>query len=135
MIACADTTAITIRSDLYCSLKHLRVWKRRTDEILEAGFTGSTPPRYKDVKALPYTDAVTREALRMLPGVSMTMERYVPRWGFTLPSGDYLPEGTVAGTSPFILAQNKSIFGEEADCFRPERWLCDAEDGETTEVS
>ncbi|RSM00733.1 hypothetical protein CDV31_011658 [Fusarium ambrosium] len=133
MIAGADTTAITIRSSLYFSLKNPAVWKRLTDEVLAADFHGRTPPSYKEVKALPYVDAVIREALRMLPGVSMTMERYVPREGFTLPNGDYLPEGTIVGMNPYILARNKSVYGEDADTFRPERWLRDEANGETEE--
>lgn len=133
MIAGADTTAITIRSSLYFSLKNPSVWDRLTEEVLAAGFHGRTPPSYKEVKALPYVDAVIREALRMLPGVSMTMERYVPREGFVLPNGDYLPEGTIVGMSPYILARNKSVFGEDADIFRPERWLRDDAGGETEE--
>ncbi|KAH7254694.1 cytochrome P450 [Fusarium solani] len=133
MIAGADTTAITIRSSLYFSLKNPGVWERLTDEVLAAGFHGRTPPSYKEVKALPYVDAVIREALRMLPGVSMTMERYVPREGFVLPNGDYLPEGTIVGMNPYILARNKSVYGEDADTFRPERWLRDEANGETEE--
>ncbi|KAH6888430.1 cytochrome P450 [Thelonectria olida] len=129
MIAGADTTAITIRSALYFSLKNSTAWQRLTEEILAAGFRGRTPPSYKEVKALPYVDAVVREALRMLPGVAMTMERYVPQGGFSLPNGDYLPEGTIVGMSPYILARNKSVFGEDADSFRPERWL--QEEGES----
>ncbi|KAL4722199.1 hypothetical protein ACLX1H_010976 [Fusarium chlamydosporum] len=127
MIAGADTTAITIRSALYFGLKHPECWRRLTDEVLAAGF-GDEVPAYKDVKALPYTDALIREALRMLPGVAMPMERYVPQEGFTLPNGDFLPGGTVLGMNPYILARNKSIYGQDADEFQPERWLKD--DGE-----
>ncbi|KAF4978072.1 hypothetical protein FZEAL_5498 [Fusarium zealandicum] len=133
MIAGADTTAITIRSSLYYSLRSPKVWSRLTKEILAAGFQGRTPPSYKEAKALTYLDAVVREALRMLPGVSMTMERYVPAEGFALPNGDYLPKGTIVGMSPYILARNKSVYGEDADLFRPERWLRDEEGGESEE--
>ncbi|XEV03397.1 hypothetical protein FSHL1_008684 [Fusarium sambucinum] len=128
MIAGADTTAITIRSALYFALKHPRVWKRLTEEILQAGF--QQVPEYKDAKALPYTDAVCREALRMLPGVSMTMERFVPKEGFVLPNGDFLPGGTVLGMNPYIVARNKAVYGEDADNFRPERWLCSEDETE-----
>ncbi|KAM5359488.1 hypothetical protein ACJZ2D_014423 [Fusarium nematophilum] len=133
MIAGADTTAITIRSALYFSLKHPLVWKRLEEEVFEAGFQGRTPPSYKEVKGLSYVDAVVREALRMLPGVAMSMERYVPHGGFALPNGDYLPQGTIVGMSPYILARNKSVYGDDADEFRPERWLRDEENGESQE--
>ncbi|KAI5458779.1 cytochrome P450 [Mariannaea sp. PMI_226] len=131
MIAGADTSTIVIKNALYFSLKNFAIWKRLTEEILAAGFHGRTPPSYKEVKALPYVDAVVREALRILPGVSMTMERYVPRGGFTLPNGDYLPEGTIVGMNPYILGRNKSVYGEDADSFRPERWLRDEQSGES----
>ncbi|CAM1502523.1 Fc.00g045070.m01.CDS01 [Cosmosporella sp. VM-42] len=133
MIAGADTTAITIRSALYFSLKHPQVWARLTKEILAAGFRNTIPPAYKEAKALPYVDAVVREALRMLPGVSMTMERYVPQGGYSLPNGDFLPQGTIVGMSPYILARNKFVYGEDADEFRPERWLQDVAGGESPE--
>ena len=133
MIAGADTTAITIRSVLYFSLKHPCVWALLTEEVLAAGFRNTIPPAYKEAKALPYVDAVVREALRMLPGVSMTMERYVPRGGYSLPNGDFLPQGTIIGMSPYILARNKSVYGEDADEFRPERWLRNEDDGESHE--
>ncbi|KAJ4256252.1 hypothetical protein NW762_009332 [Fusarium torreyae] len=133
MIAGADTTAIAIRAAIYYGLKYPRVWKRLEEEILAANFAGRTPPAYKEVKALPYTDAVIREALRMVPGVGFSMERYVPQGGFHLPNGDFLPGGTVVAMSPYILSRNKQTYGEDADDFRPERWLRDEEHSETEE--
>ncbi|KAI1056935.1 hypothetical protein LB507_002367 [Fusarium sp. FIESC RH6] len=129
MIAGADTTAITIRSALYFGLKHPECWQRLTDEILAADF-GDKVPAFKHVKPLPYTDALIREALRMLPGVAMTMERYVPKEGFTLPNGDFIPGGTILGMNPYILARNKSVYGQDAAVFRPERWLQSDEEDE-----
>ncbi|KAF9879435.1 hypothetical protein CkaCkLH20_02978 [Colletotrichum karsti] len=132
MVAGADTTAIAIRSSLYFSLKDPRVWRRLTDEVLQRNFD-ITPPAYKDAIALPYLDAVVREALRVLPGVSMTMERYVPSGGITLPSGDYVPEGYVVGMNPYITNRIPAVYGQDADEFRPERWLRDEQAGETEE--
>ncbi|KAF4967126.1 hypothetical protein FSARC_5287 [Fusarium sarcochroum] len=130
MIAGADTTAIAIRSVLYFGLKHPQIWKRLTEEILKADFRGQTPPPYQKVKELPYTDAVVREALRILPGVSMSMERYVPKGGFILPDGDFLPGGTIVGMNPYILGRNKEVYGNDADQFCPDRWLRNRENGE-----
>lgn len=133
MIAGADTTAITIRSAIYFSLRNPRVWARLTEEIRAADFRGRTPPSYKEARALPYLEAVVREALRMLPGVSMTLERYVPAGGHTLPNGDYIPPGNIVGMNPYVTNRNKSVFGEDADDFRPERWLRDEQGGESEE--
>jgi cytochrome P450 len=74
-------------------------------------------------RALPYLDGVVRETLRYHPAVSMTMERIVPAGGLTLPDGSVVPEGSMVGMNPYIVGRNKSIFGEDADVFNPDRWL------------
>lgn len=133
MIAGADTTAILIRSALYYSLQHPDVWAKLTAEVRAAVPKQSVPPAYKDVRGLPYLDAVVREASRIHPGVGMTLERYVPAGGYTLPSGQFLPEGVAVGMNPYIVNRNPAVFGPDADTFRPERWLRDEDAGETEE--
>lgn len=130
MIAGADTTAITIRSALYYSLRHPSVWDRLVREIRASGLT-NLPPAYREAKTLPYLEAVVREALRFLPGVSMSMQRYVPKTGFTLPNGEFLPPGTAVAMNPYVTNRNRSVFGDDADDFRPERWLRDVDAGES----
>lgn len=61
--------------------------------------------------------------MRLHPGVTMVLERYVPEGGFTLPNGTFVPAGTRAGLNPYIVNRNKGVWGEDADSFRPERWL------------
>jgi cytochrome P450 len=51
------------------------------------------------------------------------MERYVPESGLTLPSGKYVPAGVTVGINPYVAGRNKQVWGEDADVFRPERWL------------
>lgn len=125
LIAGADTTAITIRSAIYYPLKDPRVWKKLVKEVRESTITSTIPPEYKDAKALPYVEAVVREALRFLPGVALPIQRYVPKAGFTLPNGDYLPPGTIVGMNPYVSNRNKEVFGHDSHDFRPERWLRD----------
>ncbi|KAK0368047.1 hypothetical protein CLIM01_14594 [Colletotrichum limetticola] len=133
MIAGADTTAGAIQSALYHSLKDPRIWERLTNEILQARFNDE-PPSYDSARDLPYLKAVICEALRMSPGVCMTMERYVPKGGITLPSGDYIPEGYIVGMNPYVTNRNREIFGDKADDFCPERWVQDQNRGETQEA-
>jgi len=105
MGAGADTTAIIIRSALYYSLRTPGVWARLRRELAEAGLTpGEGPVGLKQAREVPYLEAVVREAVRYLPGVSLGLERYVPAGGQRLSSkvGDRIvPQGT-------ILAFNKS---------------------------
>ncbi|OTB01036.1 hypothetical protein M426DRAFT_75440 [Hypoxylon sp. CI-4A] len=133
MIAGADTTTNTIKSVLYHSLKHPHAWKKLSTEILAANLRGRTPPpAYKDVRVLPYVDAVVREALRLLPGVCMTLERHVPRGGYSF-RGTHLPEGVKVGVNPYITNRNAAVYGADAEHFRPERWLRDEAAGESEE--
>lgn len=62
-----------------------------------------------------------KEAMRCHPGVSFPLERVVPREGTSL-CGVHLEPGTIVGVNPAVIHQNVSIFGEDADQFRPERW-------------
>lgn len=77
-------------------------------------------------------DAVIKESMRLHPGVSMPLERWVPPGGLNLPNGTVVPAGTKVGINPYIIHRNKSIYGDDAETFRPERWL--RSDGETEEA-
>jgi cytochrome P450 len=37
--------------------------------------------------------------------------------------GRYVPGGTEIGANPYVVHRDTKIFGEDADVFRPERWL------------
>jgi hypothetical protein len=64
--------------------------------------------------------------MRMHPGVQYPLERVVPRGGATI-NGHFLPEGTIVGVNAAVIHRDRQIFGQDADEFRPERWLCDEE--------
>jgi cytochrome P450 len=59
----------------------------------------------------------------MHPGVCFLMERYVPDSGLTLPDGSFVPPGTTVGINPFVVHRNKKVWGDDAETYRPERWL------------
>lgn len=128
MIAGADTTAITLNAALYYTLKHPNVWRRLQEELVPRCVADGGPaniPAFNTVNDLPYLNAVVREAMRMHPGVSMILERYVPHDGITLPNGKYIPKGCIVGMNPYVIGRNKNVWGEDAEVFRPERWLRD----------
>ena len=132
MLAGADTTALTIRSAIYFCLKHPRAWERLRAELGAADIDkASCPVQYRDCRHVAYLEAVVREALRVLPGVSLSLERYVPPGGFQLKDGRFIPEGAAVGINPYVLARNEEVWGADAHLFRPERWLRDRAGGET----
>lgn len=137
-LAGADSTAAGLTSVLYFAIKKPHIGRRLREELIAAGLAskvGGTvanhPVSYNQARSLPYLEAVVREAVRIVPGVSMPLERYVPEGGYTLPDGSVLPAGTTVGINPYVTSRNTDTYGEDADDFRPERWLQD--DNETTE--
>jgi len=71
---------------------------------------------------MPYLIAVTREAMRIHPSVQLCMPRIVPAGGATI-CGEFFPAGVTVGCNPAVIHRDKGVFGEDADDFRPERWL------------
>lgn len=69
-----------------------------------------------------HRQAVMKEAMRLHPGVGFPLERYVPEGGVEL-CGVHIPAGTNVGVSAPVVHTLKGVFGEDADKFRPERWI------------
>lgn len=63
-----------------------------------------------------------KEAMRLHPSVGFGLERYIPAGGATI-CGYYLPAGRVISMNAWSVHQNKEIFGDDAQEFRPERWV------------
>lgn len=125
----SDTMSLVVRSVFYLSLKQPAVWDRLQAEVLAAPFaqkdTMNLPASFAEARAIPYLDAVIREAFRLYPPNSSSMERYVPEGGVNLPDGSFVPEGVALGFNAYILHRNKDFWGPDAEEFRPERWLRD----------
>ncbi|KAL7907872.1 cytochrome P450 [Trichoderma velutinum] len=126
----ADTTAASLRSIFYLSLKHPAVFRRLRDEIVNAKFS-QLPVPYAESRQLPYLEAVSRECFRYMPGNCFAQERYVPSGGVALPDGSVVPAGTALGFNAYVIHRNKEVWGDDAEEFRPERWL--QADNETDE--
>lgn len=120
----SDTTAATLTTALYFLVKNpdkLRLLRRELDEHAQKGLL-SMPPRWSEVKKLPYLDAVIKEALRLNPPLPTTLERVVPPQGFII-DGIHIPGGTVVGCMPLLVHLDQNCFGCDAENFNPERWL------------
>ncbi|KAM7187535.1 Cytochrome P450 [Rhypophila sp. PSN 637] len=131
MIAGADTTAIVIRSAVYYCLKEPRIWMRLREELDKAGLgKDQAPLGYKDLRGIAYLEGIVREALRILPGVSGNLERYVPAGGVSLPDGSFVPEGCILAFNAYVLGRNREVWGDDAEEFKPEMWLKKKEETE-----
>jgi cytochrome P450 len=58
----------------------------------------------------------------MHPSVGSPFDRTVPKGGAVL-NGYFIPEGMTVGITGWVTQRDKAVFGEDADYYRPERWL------------
>ncbi|KAK3210314.1 hypothetical protein GRF29_44g2335980 [Pseudopithomyces chartarum] len=105
-----------------------RVYAKLQREIDETVASGQAPGVVPDAvaKDLAYLQAVLREGFRMRPPVTDVVPKKVPAGGDTVVvDGEsvFLPGGTNIGYSVNGLHSRKDIFGQDADIFRPERWI------------
>ena len=81
---------------------------------------------FKTARSIPYLHACIQEGFRLHPPLAINFERIVPSSGATI-CDNWIPAGTVVGVSPGVVQHHKATFGDDADSFRPERWLVDDE--------
>ncbi|KAI9511645.1 putative P450 monooxygenase [Russula earlei] len=116
----ADSTGIVLTVAAYYVLHDPHVRRRLEAELREAWPVLEEVPRYEVLEKLPYLAAVTKEGLRMFPGV-IGHPRVVPPQG-ALISGAFIPGGTVVGQS-FCYVHRSPLMYERPEAFWPERWL------------
>ncbi|KAJ9610999.1 hypothetical protein H2204_015284 [Knufia peltigerae] len=124
LIAGSDTTAISLRACIYYLLKTPHAYHALQGEIDAAFASGrlSEFVTYEESTKLPYLQATIKEAMRLHPGVGFPLERHVPPEGAVL-CGKYLPGGTNVSMTAPVVHHDRTIFGDDAESFRPERWL------------
>ncbi|KAI1766934.1 cytochrome P450 [Hypoxylon sp. FL1150] len=80
-----------------------------------------------DIDRCRYTQACIKEALRVRPVASLALWRKVPAGPPLRLHGYEFPPGSCIGISVPAMHLNSAIFGDDAEKFRPERWLEDPE--------
>ncbi|TAQ91397.1 hypothetical protein B7494_g353 [Chlorociboria aeruginascens] len=135
VIAGSDTSAATIRFVFLNLFSTPSSYQRLLAEIDSAIATGkiSSPIKDSEGRELPYLQAVIKETLRVNPPASAMFSKLVPTGGDTI-HGMFVPEGTQIGGAMYSMQHSKKIFGQDADVFRPERWL-EAEGDQLAEMT
>jgi len=124
VVAGSDTTATTIRLMMLSILSNPTAYRKLQDEIdsgVQAG-TISSPITDAEARNLPYLQAAIKEGLRIKAPAAGPLFKQVPPEGDVI-DGKFIPGGTQIGTSPFAIYHSKTIFGDDAELFLPERWL------------
>lgn len=124
MGAGSDTTGITLTALFYYLLKNPASLNKLREEINSTNFAHESSVRWDEARNMRYLEACVKEALRLHPAVGLPLERVVPKEGFS--AGQYwFRPGTIVGVNAWVLHRDREVFGEDADHWRPERWMED----------
>ncbi|KAI1440198.1 cytochrome P450 [Annulohypoxylon stygium] len=136
IFAGSDSTASTMQSFFWHALSIPRVYSRLVEEVETAVREGKIHSQgnvqWTDAQNLSYFQACLKESMRMRPAVGVNIARYVPPEGIEI-EGRHIPGGTRLALNGWVLHRDKATFGEDADVYRPERWLEDPEEAKVME--
>ncbi|RKO87279.1 cytochrome P450 [Blyttiomyces helicus] len=114
-----DTTATLMSWVCYLLGTHLSIEEKVLKEI-DSVLGSRTEPTLADLSALTHLGDVIKEALRLFPAAGSA--RIGPK-GAKLCGYDV--ENVIVYVAPFVIHRVPSLWGADADVFRPERWSDD----------
>jgi cytochrome P450 len=120
LIAGRDTTAQALSWTFYCFSKYPKTQQKAMEEIKRV-MGNADMPRYELMKNLVYVKACFLETLRLYPSVPRNTKMAVEDdiW----PDGTFVPKGSYVAWSNYTMGRCPSIWGPDAEEYRPERWL------------
>lgn len=125
-----------MQSFFYHILSSPPVYAKILAEIESAVHDGVVPRdgnvAWAEAQNLPYVQACLKEAMRVRPAVGLNITRVVPPEGAEL-DGHRFPGGVTVAANGWVLHRDKEVFGEDAEEFRPERWVESEEAGRRME--
>ncbi|KAF4554344.1 Cytochrome P450-like protein 66 [Elsinoe fawcettii] len=126
LLAGRDTTASLLSNVWWILSKRPDIYAKLREEV---DAIGSGRPTFEEIKDMKYLKALLNESLRLHPVVPLnsreaTEDTYLPRGGG--PDGRsplFVPKGRVVTFSTYAMHRRKDYYGEDAEEFKPERWL------------
>ncbi|CAK7347948.1 unnamed protein product [Dovyalis caffra] len=129
VIAGKDTTAAALSWFIYMLCKHPAVQEKVAQEVREttkmkeitnfAEFTASIDE--EALGKMNYLHAAITETLRLYP--SVPVDAKVCFSDDTLPDGFNVRKGDMVAYQPYAMGRMKFIWGDDAEEYKPERWL------------
>jgi cytochrome P450 len=120
----SDTTSISMRAIIIYLGLHGDIYEqlqRDIDEFYTAkGIEALEPLTFSQTQQIALVRAVVAEAVRLVPAICGQLMRYSP--GITIDKYWIPPKYTI-GLSAMAVNKAPSIFGDDAEKFRPQRWL------------
>ncbi|PWZ03049.1 cytochrome P450 [Testicularia cyperi] len=122
LIAGSDTTSNTSCAIVYHLATHPDKMRKLQAELDAELQHAEEVPLHSDVQELPYLQAVLSESLRYHSTSAIGLPRIIPEGGATV-CGEKFPAGTTLSVPAFTIHRDKSVFGEDANEYNPDRWL------------
>lgn len=125
IIAGSDSTTTVVRNTMYSLVGNPTAYSRLRAEIDRAvSDGGASHPvvSYSEAQRLPYLTACVWEGLRMCPPLFGLKSKLAPPGGEQIKEY-FFPEGTELGSCDWSFVRNKEVFGQDANIFRPDRWI------------
>jgi fatty acid omega-hydroxylase len=119
LIAGRDTTAQSLSWTLFLLCTHHQVEQAVLQEISQ--LVGEKELAYDDLNRFSYLHAVISESLRLYPSIPLDLK--VALNDDVLPDGSEIQKGDVVVYNIFAMGRSKDVWGDDADEFKPERWL------------
>ncbi|KAG2027589.1 hypothetical protein GB937_000028 [Aspergillus fischeri] len=117
-----DTTSTALRNIIFYLSTTPRAYRALQSEIDDAVKTVARPViRDAEAKALPYLQACIKEGLRIFPPSMGLMGKVCPRDDTIC--GIKVPANTQVAWSALAIMRNRTIFGDDADVYEPQRWI------------
>lgn len=133
LLAGRDTTGCCLTWTMRLLARHPAVLDRLREEIDSMVGLGphSQAPTRETIKKMPYLAVVLKEVLRLYPSVPVNSRAAIKMT--VLPTGGgpdkkapiLVKNGQAVGYPVYVMHRRKDIYGEDADEFRPERWMGD----------
>jgi cytochrome P450 len=122
----ADTTAIAIAvvmGQLLTHPAHYARVQKEVDEVFKR-YDISEPSglTYLIAEKIPFLNACVKEATRLYPSILWQLPRHAPTEGITV-AGYYIPPSATLSMSPIAQNRCREIFGDDADEWKPERFI------------
>ncbi|CAG8686463.1 4161_t:CDS:2, partial [Dentiscutata heterogama] len=131
IIAGRDTTAQALSWMMYSIMANPSVEDSLLKEINSILSPNTPIPSYNDIKQFKYANATFSETLRLYPSV--------PKNGKVCVKDNILPNGVPVYANEFVvfipwaMGRDKKIWGEDAEVFKPQRFLSSEEMSKTNQ--
>ncbi|KIX05641.1 uncharacterized protein Z518_03613 [Rhinocladiella mackenziei CBS 650.93] len=119
----SDSTATAIRMTFLYILTNPAVYAKLIHEIHAHRHNISSPViQSSEAQKLPYLQSCIKEGLRIWPPLAGLQGKVSPPEG-EMVNGYFIPGNIEVGWNPMSMQRRREIYGEDAEMFRPDRWI------------